>query len=283
LPVSPTERAFSQRVIEALVEAITGGSAAQSGQPVGIYRSAGKLEQFFGNVDIPFSVGSGSRVPAVRDALNRVNSAPGGREKISEILEAVSDPEYYPDSVTADRVATHLNGRLQRQGVQLQRQRGRYRLVSIATNAPVTDALVKMSEFLDFDAVTRHFERALRQADADPEDAVTAACGVLESVCKSLLDEMGVPHPTKQDVGGLVRAVQTQLDLSPGRPDLNPDVRQILSGLTTVTGGVGALRTHGGDAHGQGKGVAAVTPALARLAIHAASTAALFFIETWRA
>jgi hypothetical protein len=33
----------------------------------------------------------------------------------------------------------------------------------------------------------------------------------------------------------------------------------------------------------RGKGVARVEPAVARLAIHAASTVALFFIEKWQA
>ena len=49
-----------------------------------------------------------------------------------------------------------------------------------------------------------------------------------------------------------------------------------------LIGGVGALRTHGGDAHGREKGYARVDARIARLAIHAASTAALFLIETWR-
>ena len=53
------------------------------------------------------------------------------------------------------------------------------------------------------------------------------------------------------------------------------DVRQILSGLATVIGGVGALRTHGGDAHRREKDYT-------RLSIHAASTATLFLIETWQ-
>jgi hypothetical protein len=42
-----------------------------------------------------------------------------------------------------------------------------------------------------------------------------------------------------------------------------------------------ALRTHAGDAHGREKGFARIDPRIARLAIHAASTVALFLIETW--
>ena len=46
--------------------------------------------------------------------------------------------------------------------------------------------------------------------------------------------------------------------------------------------GVGALRTHGGDAHGREKCFARIDARIARLSIHAASTAALFLIETWQ-
>ncbi|WP_446686926.1 abortive infection family protein [Paracoccus niistensis] len=47
-------------------------------------------------------------------------------------------------------------------------------------------------------------------------------------------------------------------------------------------GGVGSLRTHGGDAHGRERGYARIDARIARLSIHAASTAALFLIETWQ-
>ena len=44
----------------------------------------------------------------------------------------------------------------------------------------------------------------------------------------------------------------------PDRPDLDSliadDVRKILNGVATVVEGVGALRTHGGDAHGRERG-----------------------------
>jgi hypothetical protein len=83
----------------------------------------------------------------------------------------------------------------------------------------------------------------------------------------------------------VVRAVQEPLGLSPARPDLPieiaADVRQVLGGLTTATKGIGALRTHAGDAHGRERGHGRIDARIARLAIHAASTIALFLIETW--
>ena len=95
-----------------------------------------------------------------------------------------------------------------------------------------------------------------------------------------------VLRAAKQDVKGLVTEVGKHLNISPGRKDLpaefEQDIRQILGGLSSVTSGIGALRTHAGDAHGRGKLRAAADARIARLAIHSASTVSLFFIETWQ-
>jgi hypothetical protein len=71
------------------------------------------------------------------------------------------------------------------------------------------------------------------------------------------------------------------LNLSPDREVPN-DIKQILGGLASVAGGIGALRTHAGDAHGRGRGTPGVDARVARLAVHSASTLALFLIETWQ-
>src|SRR3546814_4051097 len=92
-----------------------------------------------------------------------------------------------------------------------------------------------------------------------PEDAVRAACWLIEAVCGSILVELKGPLPPKEDIDGLIRAVQGPLGLSPGRSDLPPeieaDIRQTLSGLTSVAKGHGSLPTPGGDAHGSEAGL----------------------------
>jgi hypothetical protein len=138
---------------------------------------------------------------------------------------------------------------------------------------------------LDFDTVQLDISRALASAQDDPEDAVTAACSLIESVCRSILIELKLPLPAKKDIEGLIRAVQEPLNLSPGRMDLpaeiEADIRQVLGGLTSVAKGIGALRTHAGDAHGREKGFRRIDTRIARFAINAASSVALFLIDTW--
>ena len=96
---------------------------------------------------------------------------------------------------------------------------------------------------------------------------------------------LALPLPPRKDIDGLISAVQAPLGLSPGRtglpPEIEADVRQVLGGLTSVAKGIGALRTHGGDAHGREKGFKRLDARIARLSINAAGSLALFLIETW--
>lgn len=151
---------------------------------------------------------------------------------------------------------------------------------------PMLGSLSGVAETLDFDTVTRDLDRALASANEDPEDAVTAACSTVESVCRSILIELNECLPDKKDIKGLFSAVRKPLGLSPDRTDLDPliadDVRKILSGFATAIEGIGALRTHGGDAHGRERGYTRIDQRIANLAIHAASTVALFLIQTWQ-
>ena len=153
-----------------------------------------------------------------------------------------------------------------------------------AAGAAVTAFTTKV-RILDLDTVELDIARALANATNDAEDAVTAACSLLEFVCRSVLIELGLPLPAKKDVDGLIRAVQDPLNLSPGRTNLpaeiEQDVRQVLGGLTSVAKGIGALRTHAGDAHGRERGFKRIDSRIARLAITASSSLALFLIETW--
>ncbi len=145
--------------------------------------------------------------------------------------------------------------------------------------------VIEKTTLFDFDTVQREIARAQQNSKADPEDAVTAACSLIESVCRSILIELGHPLPPKKDIDGLISAVQAPLGLSPGRtglpPEIENDVRQVLGGLTSVAKGIGALRTHGGDAHGREKGFKRLDARIARLSINAAGSLALFLIETW--
>ena len=267
---------FSIQTITALIDVVTGGSN------IGVNRRTGpQIELLLGKAGIGLHIGKNSRVPAVKGAIHQVNEQ--DNDAIKRLIEQVADPiEYYGSHEKCNRVVEYLNERLSGDGYELKEISGKYRLVKLGTTGAATVALTEMANQLDFESVQADFERALTQAENDPEDAVTSSCSTLESVCKCLLDEMEQPYPSNKDIAGLAQAVENNLNLSPGREDVEPDIKRILGGLANVSRGIGSLRTHCGDAHGRGKGINRIDSRIARLAIHSASTVALFFIETWQ-
>lgn len=278
--------AFSPYVIKALIDTITGGGGNGSTPPIGIYRSGPKIEQFFLDCGIDMRIGSSSRLPATTDALRRVAYQDDGNERVKQLLLKVCDPREYlaePDKVAA--VREHINRALEPDGLAVTLVGGKAHLTKREATGVIVEPFISKVETLDFDTVQIEIARALPSLQEDPEDAVTAACSLIEAVCRSILLELGQPLPARKDIDGLLKAVQEPLDLSPGRTDLpseiEQDVRQILGGLTSVAKGVGALRTHGGDAHGREKGFRRIDSRIARLALNSASSIALFLIETW--
>ena len=270
-----------------MVDVITGGSANDPTPPIGIYRSGPQIEQFFLDCGLNMSIGDASVVPATTDFLREVWSAWwDDGAAVERVILRVADPRDYLDRPEKGQaVVDRRNAALQADGYAVMIVGGKPQLVTRQAGGAIVASVIEKTALLNFDTVQRDITRALNSVAGDPEDAVTAACSLIESVCRSILIELKLGLPPKKDIDGLVRAVQGPLGLSPGRTDLPTeiaaDVRQVLGGLTSVAKGIGALRTHGGDAHGRERGFRRIDARIARMAINAAGSLTLFFIETW--
>ncbi|HYI06549.1 MAG TPA: abortive infection family protein [Reyranella sp.] len=282
----PTQPSFSPLTLHALANVISGGPGNGPLKPIGIYRSGPKIESLVRDCNLDLQIGSDSRLPALIDFLRELAADPRGRAGIVRLIERVADPrDYLADPSRGDAVIEHLNAHLASDEFELILDGRRPRLREKGAAGAVVSVFAAKAEKLNFDTVIREIGRALESAERDPEDAVTAACSIVEAVCRSILIELALPLPAKRDIDGVVRAVQGPLGLMPGGTDLPSeiaaDVRQVLGGLTTVAKGIGSLRTHAGDAHGRERGYGRIDARIARLAIHTSSTLALFLIETW--
>lgn len=145
-----------------------------------------------------------------------------------------------------------------------------------------SSSLRRIIEERNITALDTEFQRATSSVQVDPPAAVTAACAILESLCKIYIEDESLEMPTKQTLKPLWSTVQTHLGLKP-EGDLQYDLNRIFSGLTSVVDGVASFRTHSGSAHGRGSETQAIAPRHARLAIHAAHTMATFLLESWDA
>lgn len=129
-------------------------------------------------------------------------------------------------------------------------------------------------------AIDMEFNRALEHIHKEPKESVSAACNIVESVCKIYIADEGLPMPSKQDLQSVWKVVKEDLGMNPQTIEDN-DLRKILTGLFSIVDGIGAFRTHASTAHGAGRKSYKVLPRHARLAINSAHSLVLYILETW--
>jgi Abortive infection C-terminus len=147
--------------------------------------------------------------------------------------------------------------------------------------SPLDDLVEPTVERLDSAGVTAAWEKARDRRARDPDGAITAARTLLESVCKTILDDYGEPTDG-HDLPALYRRTCAVLTLAP-RQYTDEQLRRILGGCTTVVEGLGSLRNREGDSHGQGRRSYRPAARHATLAVNLAGSMALFLIETHEA
>ncbi len=137
-------------------------------------------------------------------------------------------------------------------------------------------------EAIDSQSVLDDWDRMLRTAETDPEDAITSARALIESTCKSILDDLQVHYEHKWNLSKLYKTTANSLRLSP-EGHSEQVFKQILGSLFGVSAGLGEVRNAFGDAHGKGKRPVRAAPRHAKLAVNAAGTLAVFLLETHEA
>lgn len=130
----------------------------------------------------------------------------------------------------------------------------------------------------DLEDVRREVDRILDSVDRDPADAITAARSLVETACKTVLDELGEPFNDRDDLPALYKKTAMALKVDATQHEVI--YRQALQGLTTAVHGLAELRNKLGDAHGARRGGHRARPRHARMAAGAAMTVATFLIET---
>jgi len=143
---------------------------------------------------------------------------------------------------------------------------------------PEVEAVLDM---LDSNHVQRIWQKALERRQNDPEGAITASRTLIESVCKRILEKMGVEYDETDDLPNLYHRVAEELNLAPGQYSERL-FGKILGNCQSVVQGLGAIRNVEGDAHGSEKGYRA-RPRHAELTVNLAGSMATFLVRTWKA
>lgn len=148
---------------------------------------------------------------------------------------------------------------------------------------PPIEAIRSLASSFDLPGLRLQIDRLAHAAEDDPSLAVGTAKEMVETICKTILEDRAIPSHG-QDLPRLVRLVAKELALLP--EDI-PDhakgsevIRRMLSNLNQVPQGIAELRNLYGTGHGRDGRFIGLKPRHAKLAVGAAATLGMFLMET---
>lgn len=154
-------------------------------------------------------------------------------------------------------------------------------------NVTVITAVKSVTNLLNADYVRQQTDRLLLALDEDAELAIGTAKEFVETVCKTILEEKGLPVDPGWDFPKLVRGTMKELKLVPDHVSATTKgadaIHKLLMNLASVANGMAEVRNLYGTGHGKSATTRGLQPRHARLAIGAASTLAVFLFETYQA
>jgi len=152
------------------------------------------------------------------------------------------------------------------------------------SESQVMDTIKEQFRVLDSDYVMQQITRMETSVFDDPALAIGTAKELIETCCRTVLQERGKEADEKWDLSQLVKRASRELRLIPESiPDKATNtVRRVLGNLASITQGIAELRNAYGTGHGKDASHRGLSPRHARLAVGAASTLAIFIVQTHR-
>lgn len=199
-------------------------------------------------------------------------------------------PVVYSDAKVVERLLQIYNTHLKHDGFQIvESARISGKPIYAAKNVSVLGIpnLSATRQSLDLGSyVSNQITRMETSVDSDPELAIGTAKELVETCCRTILEERGkkMPKNPKTTVTDLVKATREALRLTPdnipSEAKAADTIKRLLSNLATVAQGVAELRNPYGTGHGKSADTKGLQPRHAKLAVGAATTLAVFLVET---
>jgi hypothetical protein len=219
----------------------------------------------------------------------RFNLLHGKDEVFLRFLCEMIHPVVRPDPEAVQRLLQMFNELLRPDGFQIVEKtkisgRPVFAARQITAAVPPVSRLKKIFEKADTSYVAQQITRMEAAVEADPALAIGTAKELVETCCKTILTERKVPFTKSTDLPDLVKLTAKTLALTPAdipeKAAAAESIRRLLSNLGTITMGIAELRNFYGTGHGKHAKTKGLLPRHARLAVGAASTLAMFLIET---
>ncbi len=158
---------------------------------------------------------------------------------------------------------------------------GRHKLLGKTT---IEKSKKEISNYLSDEYVIKQINLMESAIENSAELAIGTAKELIETICNTILAERQIEVDKNWDLLQLLKQTTKQLNLTPeGIPDeakASKTIKSILGSLTTVVQGIGELRNQYGSGHGKKASFKGLTARHAKLSVGAASTLAIFLLET---
>lgn len=221
---------------------------------------------------------------------DRFNLLYGEDESFLCFLCETIHPVVRPDVTDAARLCQLYNSFLKQDGFQLvekMRMSGKPVYIGRHVGVAATPGVTAVRETLgatDPGYVAQLITRMETAVFNDPSLAIGTARELVESVCRTILRDRGVDIAKKCDLPQLVKLTSRELELTsddiPEKAKAADTIKRLLNNLATITQGIAELRNQYGTGHGKEMGTRGLSTRHAKLAVGAASTLAVFLVET---
>src|SRR5574337_768776 len=158
---------------------------------------------------------------------------------------------------------------------------GRIRLTgseSIAKNGS------QIKQILNVEYVTQQINLMESSIEVAPHVSIGVAKELIETCCKSIFDERLQVYDKNWDLPRLMKETTKLLKLTPedipNEVKAASSIKQILGSLSSVVQGISEIRNEYGSGHGKDGKFKGLQPRHAKLAVGAASTLAVYLLET---
>jgi len=157
------------------------------------------------------------------------------------------------------------------------------RRIQLSVESNISDLKQKFKG-TDTNYVLSQITRMESAIDNDPGLAIGTAKELIETICKTILEERGQTLSGNLELPKLVKQTVKELKLTPNdipnKAKAADNIKLILSNLATITSGIAELRNSYGTGHGKDSKAKGLDSRHAKLAVGAASTLAIFLLET---
>lgn len=148
---------------------------------------------------------------------------------------------------------------------------------------PHENSISSMLNEYSYSEIHAVWSKAIQRKTGDPEGAITLARTLIESVCKHILDDIGVEYnKTNIELSELYKLLASELNLAPSQHE-EQLFKQILGGCSGIVNGLGTLRNKLGDAHGPERKKVKPQARHAELAVNLSGAMCTFLVETYEA